>query len=1793
MSSSSYSPAKPPSSTPGPPARAGPSRWDAPGDDSSSSTRDREERTNGHSRSGEPSAPRPYAIPPWQNRPPPRQTFRPHPAAGSGSRPRSHSPSPPRRGYDRDRDRCFDVRDRPSVDPGRSGDLPPSRRASGFSSAPTRDRGPERDGGWGRDDRRWTDRRDDRDRDRERDRERFRDDLPRSVPPRPSSSSQVPPPRFHTDRSLPPRSPPSAPRGPRALAAATPPAYSTPRIPSGPRSIPQYNTPARDERERSPFQAREASRTFDRPTSSAGGPGPSSIAFASSQNVRRPSTPPETSAVPRAPRSMRGSSSPVETRRTRDYEGSSSVPASSIALPDVKADSQADADADLEEGEVVSPVQSARQPSLSWSYKPEDRDRRSWQQPRDRDRDRWERDREWERKRERDRRRAGSPSPPPQWTGKRNSEESWGGSGARGRRRSMSNPTRRRGPSSEEHTHSSRSPARPEPARESPEQSREASHAEQEALRLGHEGQADMDQNTELLDRPPTPPVPPPVVTSEDTPVESAPFPVENSTTGTLLEPPVVLSRPDTPALPPPVSDSGAEPDVAEQSAQEDSIDMEGVTDRPVTPALPPPSPTLGPKADSETVPAVEDVHMASPPKQAEHDVVSEAAGAEDVAGTDDDRVVPTAIDGEQLSNPLILKENALVPENHKSALRVSIVSPVQQTDFASVPSANEVSDLPALSPSRAAPSSVQSSELQTDQQREHSPPTPMAPTSPPDSAVTPALHSGATSVYVEIVHEQQDSVSSPASSAPVSQGKPDPPVTRNKSSLAANGALSSPSSPPLPPRRVTIAERRAVHLPPTNASLASPFGDKFAGKDPMPTADSTDVETEAGPKTADIDGRDSPLFEDPKEARLIAAIKSTQSQQIVFHGNSILAWNVATAPEDSSRILALDDEERELMLKDIVQPLEEQQRSTARLVAIAVSKEHASTEEKIERLKAEYLELDEEWREHCSFLDSLMEKRGPPPADLFSVPGAMLPVVTPGPVAPTTPIPEDLFNSRGNRRRGAGDAVTTEAEFEMILAGLADTAAKDPNFRASKTAAVVPDMLLDEERNLRYDDDNDLVTDPLAFYDFAGNAEPIWTPEERAQFVRRYMAYPKQFGRVSDGISNKTASDCVLYYYRTKKEVDYKGMLASKRGGGKKKSIPIKKGGKSAALLADLEKKKPTVSSKDESSTPARNGRGEREESIVPGTSARKGRPSASASGTPSEGGGPGRRRKAANLMMTAAVNSGNDDDDQMDSTATSRAGSEDPSSIVNSHGKAKMRMTVKTVKRPRISSVSDAATAQAQAVPSGLSATIAVPASADSSTTTPVVKDQPLDPDVAQTELLPPVKRAGKRRKVVNDPADPTVSTDVDPIIATSDDANTAATATVSLGDPASAPGVDKPARRSATNSYWSVEEKRRVKELVAIHGIDVKVIASQLKGKSERQVGNFLEGHKSELIEGRVGTSVTGAGRMTTEDEKNVNGMALQGGLNDTFKSTAQPTRTIYDTYPSFMSGPDRYEPRLGMFPPSPPQAATAGTQTPGGIAESPIKPISRPGGMRISALLNDDPPAAAADVKVNLPASDSMDAASDGTIDERDMDGVIRPSPRSNPPVPATQNGVQVLPSTYSRYEQHRPDLDRYRSSTSVSSSPAAFAPTPSNSTWNGASQPSHPDLVYPHRPATANPAAPRHRSSWDAHAQSHSHPHPHSHSYSHPHPGAHRTNSYSSGTRYEQPIPGYHHQQLPVHAQYSSERAFPHPHDRDMAERYALGHSPATAEYGTSLPSMNGVGHSTGNSQGNGGTAHRS
>ncbi|CAG90447.2 DEHA2G09900p [Debaryomyces hansenii CBS767] len=141
---------------------------------------------------------------------------------------------------------------------------------------------------------------------------------------------------------------------------------------------------------------------------------------------------------------------------------------------------------------------------------------------------------------------------------------------------------------------------------------------------------------------------------------------------------------------------------------------------------------------------------------------------------------------------------------------------------------------------------------------------------------------------------------------------------------------------------------------------------------------------------------------------------------------------------------------------------------------------------------------------------------------------------------------PPPSSNNRRNRRHG--DLVTTEAEFQEILQSLGKEQEEDPMIRAQKVSASIPDFILDPiERNVvKFMDSNNIVDDKLQWTtrvktDFHNN----FSTQEHALFCEGFCMFPKRFGAISRHMGGlRTAEDCVVHYYMTKKEVNYKQLV-------------------------------------------------------------------------------------------------------------------------------------------------------------------------------------------------------------------------------------------------------------------------------------------------------------------------------------------------------------------------------------------------------------------------------------------------------------------------------------------------------------------------------------------------------------------------------------------------------------------------------------------------------------------------
>ncbi|KAF7318896.1 Nuclear receptor corepressor 2-like [Mycena chlorophos] len=204
----------------------------------------------------------------------------------------------------------------------------------------------------------------------------------------------------------------------------------------------------------------------------------------------------------------------------------------------------------------------------------------------------------------------------------------------------------------------------------------------------------------------------------------------------------------------------------------------------------------------------------------------------------------------------------------------------------------------------------------------------------------------------------------------------------------------------------------------------------------------------------------------------------------------------------------------------------------------------------KIRGLQEEYQMLHAAWRRQCDALDQQSK-----PAELPDAANAAAPA------------------ARTTRRSAAlGDTVRSDLEMEQIIASLGYDEATDPHQLSLRNLATIPDMVpLAGQTPYAYDDTNYRVENPHEYY-APNTGIHDWTPEEKDTYLDAFARHPKAFGLIADALPNKTAQQCVEYYYLHKKKIiDFRrvvAQLAPKRG---RRRVGRPPGGKGSGLLSDI----------------------------------------------------------------------------------------------------------------------------------------------------------------------------------------------------------------------------------------------------------------------------------------------------------------------------------------------------------------------------------------------------------------------------------------------------------------------------------------------------------------------------------------------------------------------------------------------------------------------------------------------
>ncbi|XP_009978067.1 PREDICTED: nuclear receptor corepressor 2-like, partial [Tauraco erythrolophus] len=138
----------------------------------------------------------------------------------------------------------------------------------------------------------------------------------------------------------------------------------------------------------------------------------------------------------------------------------------------------------------------------------------------------------------------------------------------------------------------------------------------------------------------------------------------------------------------------------------------------------------------------------------------------------------------------------------------------------------------------------------------------------------------------------------------------------------------------------------------------------------------------------------------------------------------------------------------------------------------------------------------------------------------------------------------QERMQSRVGQRGSGGlsmSAARSEHEVSEIIDGLSEQENLEKQMRQ---LAVIPPMLYDaDQQRIKFINMNGLMDDPMKVYKDR-QVMNMWSEQEKETFREKFMQHPKNFGLIASFLDRKTVADCVLYYYLTKKNENYKNLV-------------------------------------------------------------------------------------------------------------------------------------------------------------------------------------------------------------------------------------------------------------------------------------------------------------------------------------------------------------------------------------------------------------------------------------------------------------------------------------------------------------------------------------------------------------------------------------------------------------------------------------------------------------------------
>ncbi|XP_064210111.1 nuclear receptor corepressor 2 isoform X6 [Anguilla rostrata] len=137
----------------------------------------------------------------------------------------------------------------------------------------------------------------------------------------------------------------------------------------------------------------------------------------------------------------------------------------------------------------------------------------------------------------------------------------------------------------------------------------------------------------------------------------------------------------------------------------------------------------------------------------------------------------------------------------------------------------------------------------------------------------------------------------------------------------------------------------------------------------------------------------------------------------------------------------------------------------------------------------------------------------------------------------------QERMQSRVGQRGGslASSAARSEHEVSEIIDGISE---QENSEKQMRQLAVIPPMLFDaEQQRIKFINMNGLMDDPMKVYKDR-QVMNMWSEQEKDTFREKFIQHPKNFGLIASFLERKTVAECVLFYYLTKKNENYKNIV-------------------------------------------------------------------------------------------------------------------------------------------------------------------------------------------------------------------------------------------------------------------------------------------------------------------------------------------------------------------------------------------------------------------------------------------------------------------------------------------------------------------------------------------------------------------------------------------------------------------------------------------------------------------------